>query len=143
MSTTTNKSSESKDSVSLSPNPRLPLLIILLGGSLGILPINHWVPILLTTFGLFLLIQTYTLRLEFDANSMVVWQLGRELRRFPYENWLAWRLLLPGLPGILYFREVASPHLLPILFDKDTLQNQLRLRLSTLEKPEKSDQTLS
>ena len=60
-------------------------------------------------------------------------QLNRELRRFPFEDWLAWRIFLPWLPGILYFREQASPHLLPILFDKEMLEKQLKLRVGSLE----------
>ena len=83
------------------------------------------------------------MRLEFTPNDLVVWQLGKELRRFPYKNWLAWRMLLPALPGILYFREEASPHLLPILFDKNELLNQLRLRVGNLEKPIKILKTTS
>ena len=141
--TTTNNSVQNDESIILSPNPRLPILIILLSGLLALLPINLLLPILLGTFGIFLLIQAYTLRLGFESEAMVVWQVGRELRRFPYKNWLAWRLLLPGLPGILYFREEASPHLLPILFDKNSLQTQLRLRLSKLERPQISSQPTS
>jgi len=37
------------------------------------------------------------------------------------------------LPGFLYFREEASPHLLPILFDINSLKEQLRLRVKGLE----------
>ena len=140
---TTNNPSQNGESIILSPNPRLPILIILLSAILALLPINLLLPILLGTFGIFLLIQAYTLRLGFESEAMVVWQVGRELRRFPYKNWLAWRLLLPGLPGILYFREEASPHLLPILFDKNSLQTQLRLRLSELERPQRSSQPTS
>ena len=91
----------------------------------------------LYSFGFFLLIQSFILRLEFTPNDLVVFQFGRELRRFPYKNWLAWRLFLPELPGIFYFREEASPHLLPILFNPTALTNQLRLRLGHLEKPKK------
>ena len=60
-------------------------------------------------------------------------QLGRELRRFPFDKWIAWRILLPQLPGLLYFREEASPHLLPILFNPKSLETQLRLRVKDLE----------
>ncbi len=143
MKPTPNKAAQNENSVTLAPNPRLPLLIIGLGGLLGALPINPFFAILIGIFGVFLLIQTYTLRLEFASEAMVVWQVGRELRRFPYKNWLAWRLLIPSLPGIFYFREVASPHLLPIIFDKNALENQLRLRLKDLEKPKTPDKSVS
>ena len=124
-------------SVVLKPAHRLPLLIT----GLGLIWLTFagalWPPIALISFGLFLLIQSFILRLEFTPNDLVVWQLGRELRRFPFKSWLAWRLFLPQLPGILYFREEASPHLLPILFDPAALESQLKLRVGSLESPKK------
>ncbi|WP_320667099.1 DUF3119 family protein [Prochlorococcus sp. MIT 1307] len=122
-------------SVVLKPSYRLPLIIIFLGLSLFLFPPNPWPAICISVFGLFLLIQSLILRLEFTANDLIVWQLDRELRRFPFKSWLAWRILLPQLPGIFYFREEASPHLLPILFDPKTLENQLKLRVGALETP--------
>ena len=124
-----------QERVILSPNPQLPLIITFLGLVLTPLSIPLWLPILIIIFGLFLLLQTYTLRLEFTSEALVVSQLGRELRRFPFNDWLAWRLLLPQLPGVFYFREKASPHLLPIIFDKSKLTDQLRQRVGHLEKP--------
>ena len=137
MSTNSQAKLDTSKSVFLKPFHRLPLLITLLGLLLLPLPINPWPPIVVISFGLFLLLQSFILRLEFTPSDLVVWQLGRELRRFPFKSWLAWRLLLPKLPGILYFREEASPHLLPILFDPITLENQLKLRVGTLETPKK------
>ena len=71
--------------------------------------------------------------LKFTKNDLIVIQLGNELRRFPFEKWIAWRIILPQLPGFLYFREEASPHLLPILFEVNSLREQLRLRVKDLE----------
>ena len=82
---------------------------------------------------LFLLIQSYTLKIKLTSKDFIVLQLGKEIRRFPLKNWLSWRILLPQLPGILYFRETASPHLLPVLFDIDMLKSQLQLRVGSLE----------
>ena len=124
-------------SVVLKPFHRLPLTITLLGLALLPIPTNPWPSILISGFGLFLLLQSFILRLEFTPKDLIVWQLGRELRRFPFRDWLAWRILLPKLPGILYFREEASPHLLPILFDPTALEEQLKLRVGTLEVPKK------
>ncbi len=131
--------SDASESVILKPSHQLPLIITLLGLGLLPLPINSWPSILLSIFGLFLLLQSFILRLEFTSNDLVVWQLGNELRRFPFKSWLAWRLFLPKLPGIFYFREEASPHLLPILFDPKTLEDQLKLRVGTLETPKKKE----
>ena len=126
-------------SVILKPSHKLPLIIISLGLLSLFLPINFWPSVLLTIFGIFLLIQSFILRLEFTQKDLIVWQLGNELRRFPFKHWLAWRILSPKLPGILYFREEASPHLLPILFDPKELEDQLKLRVGSLEVPSKSD----
>ncbi len=127
--------SNPEQSVILNPAPRLPLIITTLGFVLLPLPLHPWPTILISFFGLVLLFQALTLRIEFSSKALIVWQLGKEIRRFPFEDWLAWRLLLPQLPGILYFREKASPHLLPILFDPKELTNQLRLKVGALEKP--------
>ena len=134
---------DNSESVFLSPTHRLPLIIIFIGLVLLPIPINSWLSIVITTFGLFLLLQSFILRLEFASDALVVWQLGRELRRFPFENWLAWRLFFPGLPGILYFREKASPHLLPILFDPTSLENQLLLKVGSLKFPKDPSTTNS
>ena len=122
-----------KDSVILSPSYRLPLFIIFIGLLLLITPLNPWPTIIISSFGFFLLLQSFTLKLKFTKEDLVVLQLGNELRRFPFKNWIAWRIILPKLPGFLYFREEASPHLLPILFEVDSLKEQLKLRVNDLE----------
>ena len=137
MKTNDPNSSELAQSVILAPAPRLSLLITAIGLALFPLPLHPWPSIIIIVFGIFLLIQTFTLRLEFTEQAMVVRQLGKVLRSFPFENWIAWRLLFPNLPGILYFREKASPHLLPILFDPSKLKKQLELRVGPLERPQK------
>ncbi len=138
MSTETKQKSE-HESVVLETSYRLPLLIILFGPTLLLTPFQPWPTIAVSVFGLFLLLQSFTLRLKFTQNDLVVMQLGRELRRFPFKNWIAWRILLPQIPGILYFREKASPHLLPILFDPRSLESHLKLRVGSLEIKPKSD----
>ncbi len=126
--------------VTLAPDPRLPLLVVGLGAALLLLPLpwNPWPTLVVVLFGLFLLIQTASLRLEFEERALIVWQNGRELRRFPYDQWLAWRLFAPWLPGLFYFRETKSIHFLPILFSPKELREQLESRLGTLEQPEKN-----
>tara|TARA_Y100001968_G_C19409096_1_gene745336 strand:+ start:445 stop:843 length:399 start_codon:yes stop_codon:yes gene_type:complete len=121
------------EEIILPPSYKLPLVITALGGLLLPLPLSPWPTILISSFGLFLLIQSFTLRLQFTKEDLIVLQLGKEIRRFPFKNWIAWRLFLPKLPGIFYFREEASPHLLPILFDSKELESQLKLRVGKLE----------
>ena len=128
----------SADSVTLSPDARLPLLVVALGLALLPLPLSPWPTAVVVLFGLFLMLQTASLRLEFEERALIVWQNSRELRRFPYDQWMGWRLFAPWLPGLFYFRETQSIHFLPILFSTKELREQLELRLGALEVP-KSD----
>ena len=124
---------DTSDEVILKPMYRLPILIILTGLIILITPAAKWIALTISIFGLFLLIQALTLKLKFTSKDLIVLQLGKEIRSFPYQQWLAWRIFFPKLPGILYFRETASPHLLPILFDEEMLESQLRSRVGSLE----------
>ena len=129
----TSENSINKDVVILSPSFRLPFFIILIGLLFLITPLHPWPTIIISSFGFFLLLQSFTLKLKFTKDDLIVMQLGNELRRFPFKNWIAWRIVLPQLPGFLYFREEASPHLLPILFEVNSLREQLRLKVKDLE----------
>ena len=139
MNSNSQKMNANKESCILTPSHRLPIIIIIFGISLFLIPNLLWPAILISSFGVFLLIQSFTLKLEINADDLIVLQLGKELRRFPFNNWLAWRIILPELPGLLYFREKASPHLLPILFDPIVLKRELQKRVGSLEKPKKSN----
>ena len=121
--------------VTLKPDVRLPLLVVALGLALLPLPLSPWPTLVVVLFGLFLLIQSASLRLEFKEDALIVWQNSRELRRFPYDQWLSWRLFAPWLPGLFYFRETQSIHFLPILFSPKELREQLELRVGALEVP--------
>ena len=126
-------SSQSKRAVSISPSPRLPLLILVLGPALLPLPWHPWPTLANSLIALALLIQSYSLRLEFDDRALIVWRGNQELRRFPYEDWISWRLFWNGFPTVLYFRERKSPHLIPVLFNASELREQLRARVGNLE----------
>ena len=126
--------------VTLKPDVRLPLLVVVLGAVLLPLPLHPWPTLVVVLFGVFLLIQSASLRLEFEERALIVWQNGRELRRFPYDQWLSWRLFAPWLPGLLYFRETQSIHFLPILFSPKELREQLELRVGALEQPCQQEQ---
>ena len=132
---TTTPSEPGQDMVSISPSPRLALLIILFSLCLLLLPFKPWPTVVVGLFGVFLLVQTYSLRLEFTADTLVVWRGQQELRRFPYAEWKSWRLFAPWLPGLFYFREVNSIHFLPILFNPAELRQQLENRVGSLETP--------
>ncbi len=120
----------------LSPHYGVAIAVVVLGLSLlALQPLWSAAPLLalaVSGFGLFLLLQTTLLRLEFSADALLVRRGETLLRRFPYSEWKGWRLFWPGLPALFYFREERSIHLLPVLFDPATLQSQLRQRLPHL-----------
>lgn len=120
----------------LTPHYGVALAVVGLGlACLGLTPLwSGALPLaaLISLFGLFLVLQTAMLRLEFTADALLVRRLDTLLRRFPYDAWLAWRLFWPGAPALFYFREQGSIHLLPVLFSPRELQEQLQLRLPHL-----------
>ena len=52
--------------VSITPCPRLPLLIFVLGPALLPLPLHPWPTLINSLIALALLVQSYSLRLEFE-----------------------------------------------------------------------------
>lgn len=132
-------SPDSASAVSLRPSFSVPVGVSLLGAlSIPLQEIwsgARWLALLLVLLGGFLLLQARLLRLEFDADSLVVYRGDQEIRRFPYADWQGWRVFWPALPVLFYFREVRSIHLLPVLFDPVTLRQQLTQRLDHLAPP--------
>ena len=126
--------------VTLAPRFWVPLGVLALG--LAVLPLLQlwgptlWISLVVCVFGLFLALQSALLRLSFTADALLVLRQGALLRRFPYDDWLGWRLFWPGLPVLFYFRERNSIHLLPMLFDVAALRQQLNARLPQLSQPD-------
>jgi hypothetical protein len=127
---------QSPAAVVLPPHYGVCLGVVALGaGCLALLPLWSgalWLALAVSLFGLFLVLQTALLRLEFSGEALLVLRGGKELRRFPYDAWLGWRLFWPGLPVLFYFREERSIHLLPVLFNAAALREQLQQRLPRL-----------
>ena len=122
-----------EDSVTIAPSFQLPIILIALSFCLLFLKIGSLPTIISASFSFFLLLQSFTLRIKISKYDFIVQQFGKEIRRFPFKNWLTWKLFLPSLPGIFYFREKSSPHLLPILFNPEQLRNQLKDKVGDLE----------
>ena len=131
------KNSKIEESVTITPSFQLPIILIALSFSLLFLKIGSIPTIISASFSFFLLLQSFTLRIKITKEDFIVLQLGKEIRRFPFKNWLTWKLFFPSLPGIFYFREKSSPHLLPILFNPEQLRNQLKDKVGELEIDEK------
>lgn len=122
--------------VTLAPRPWVALGVMTLGAACQLLPIGRpaagWLALVVGLLGGFLLIQTALLRLRFSEEALLVLRGDTEIRRFPYGEWLGWKLFLPPVPVLFYFREHGSIHLLPVLFDATTLRQQLEKRLGRL-----------
>ena len=128
-----NTKSKIQEPITISPSFQLPIILIILSFMLLFLNIGYWPTIVFASFSFFLLLQSFTLRIKITNDDFIVLQLGKEIRRFPFKNWISWKFFFPIIPGIFYFREQASPHLLPIIFDPDQLKIELRKKVESLE----------
>ncbi len=128
-----NTKSTKQEPIIISPAFQLPIILIILSFMLLFLNIGYWPTIVSGSFSFFLLLQTFTLRIKITNEAFVVLQLGKEIRTFPFKNWISWKLFFPIIPVIFYFREKSSPHLLPILFNPEQLKNELLKKVELLE----------
>lgn len=90
--------------------------------------------IVLAIFSIFLFIQTAILQLTFSADALLVtrrsWGAPAvEIKRFPYKEWQYWQIFWPRFPVLFYFREINSIHFLPMLFNANQLQIELKQRI--------------
>ena len=125
--------STKEEPVIISPSFQLPIILIVLSFMLLFLNIGSLPTIVFASFSFFLLLQSFTLRIKITNDDFIVLQLGKEIRIFPFKNWISWKLFFPAIPGIFYFREKSSPHLLPILFNPKQLKDELIKKVDSLE----------
>ena len=125
--------SKKEEPIIISPSFQLPIIIIVLSFMLLFLNIGSLPTIVSASFSFFLLLQSFTLRIKITNDDFIVLQLGKEIRTFPFKNWISWKFFLPVVPGIFYFREKSSPHLLPILFNPKQLKDELQKKVNSLE----------
>ena len=111
-----NTKSKKEEPVIISPSFQLPIVLIVLSFMLLFLNIGSLPTIVFASFSFFLLIQSFTLRIKITNDDFIVLQLGKEIRTFPFKNWISWKFFFPIIPGIFYFREKSSPHLLCLLY---------------------------
>lgn len=124
---TTSFTSNSTSTVELKPSYNIPIVLII--GSIPLLIIRQ--PLaggIIGLFGLFLMYQAVTLRLQFTATDLDLVRGDNLLRRFPYSEWQNWRIFWNVIPILFYFKEIKSIHFLPILFDPKTLKTCLEER---------------
>jgi hypothetical protein len=114
------------DTVQLAPSYAIPIVLAI--AAIPLFFLQPWVAGLVALFGLFLLIQTATLRLCFTPTALDIYRGESLLRRFPYNEWQNWQIFWFNLPILFYFKEVKSIHFLPILFDPQQLRTCLEER---------------
>ena len=128
-----NTKSKIEEPVIISPSFQLPIILIFLSFMLLFLNIGYLPTIVFASFSFFLLLQSFTLRIKITKEDFIVLQLGKEITTFPFKNCISWKFFLPIIPGIFYFREKSSPHLLPILFNPQQLKDELLKKVDSLE----------
>jgi len=128
-----NTKSKPQEPIIISPSFQLPIIVLILSFMLLFLNIGSWPTIVSASFSFFLLLQSFTLRIKITNDDFVVLQLGKEIRTFPFKNWISWKFFFPIIQCIFYFREKSSPHLLPILFNQKQLKDELLKKVESLE----------
>ncbi|MGB3405307.1 MAG: DUF3119 family protein [Microcoleaceae cyanobacterium] len=118
--TTTPSTTSSQETVELSPSYAIPIILVI--AAIPMLLLQPWLALGIALFGVFLLLQTVTIRLQFTPTDLDVYRSGKLIRRFPYQDWLNWEIFWSPLPILFYFREVNSIHFLPIIFDAKSLR---------------------
>lgn len=121
-STTTDRLS----TVELKPSYNIPLVLVI--AAVPLLFVQPIIGGICAILGLFLMVQAVTIRLQFTATDLDVYRGEKLLRRFPYLEWLNWRIFWSRVPILFYFKEVKSIHFLPIIFDPNTLKACLEQR---------------
>lgn len=116
----------SEQPIDLAPSYTIPIVLVLV--AIPLFFVQAWVSLAIALFGLFLLIQTVTLRLRFTDTDLDIYRGDTLIRRFPYQEWQNWRIFWPSFPVLFYFKEVKSIHFLPILFDPAMLKTCLEAR---------------
>lgn len=106
------------------------MLILSIGSGVIYFPAG----LVLAIFSIFLFIQTAILQLTFSADALLVtrrsWGAAAvEIKRFPYKEWQYWQIFWPRFPVLFYFREINSIHFLPMLFNANQLQSELKQRI--------------
>lgn len=116
----------SSQTVELVPSYNLPIALVII--AIPLIFVQPWLSFAIALFGLFLLFQALTIRLQFTATDLDVYRSQTLIRRFPYTEWQNWRIFWPPVPILFYFKEIKSIHFVPVLFDPKTLQACLEQR---------------
>lgn len=111
------------ETIELSPSYNIPLILVTV--SIPIALINLWLGLVITLFGLFLMLQAVMIKLRFTPTALDIYRSNELIRSFPYVEWENWQIFWQPIPILLYFKEVNSIHFLPIIFNAKTLRQCL------------------
>ncbi len=135
--TQTTSSTSSQESITLAPSYRLPIAIFAIGLGLifggNALVYNSQIlslvgiisGIIISLFSFFLILQTVIIRLTFTETALEVYRSEKMIRRFPYSDWINWKIFWQPVPILFYFKEVNSIHFVPVLYNPKTLKQCL------------------
>ena len=123
---TTSFTSNAASTVELKPVYYIPVVLVI--AAIPLLLVQPWVGGIIALFGLFLMFQAVTLRLQFTATNLDIYRGEKLIRRFPYQEWQNWRIFWTRVSILFSFKEGKSIHFLPILFDPKTLKSCLEQR---------------
>lgn len=123
---TTSSAPKNASTVELKPSYNIPIVLVV--AAIPLLLLSAWLGGIIALFGLFLMFQAATLRLQFTTTDLDIYRGEKLIRRFPYQEWQNWRIFWSKIPILFYFKEVNSIHFLPILFDPKTLEACLEQR---------------
>lgn len=139
---TSTTSTSQQETITLSPDYRLPAAILTIGlgliflgnsmilGSQLLSLIVLILGIIISLFSFFLTLQTAIIRLSFTEEALAVYRSQKLIRNFPYSDWSNWEIFWKPVPILFYFREVNSIHFIPVLFDVKTLRKCLEERIT-------------
>lgn len=139
---TSTTATSKQETITLSPDYRLPAAILAIG--LGLIFLGNSmilgsqlfslivliVGIIISLFSFFLTLQTAIIRLSFTEEALLVYRSQKLIRKFPYSDWMNWEIFWKPVPILFYFREVKSIHFVPVLFDVKTLRKCLEERIT-------------
>ena len=128
---TTTNTTQIRETIRLAPSFVIPLVLAI--AAIPLFLFKAWIGLPVGLFGLFLLFQAATIRLEFTHTALDLYRSDQLIREFPYAQWSHWEIFWPPVPILFYFREVKSIHFLPILFDATMLQTCLEERCPRVE----------
>lgn len=129
--TTSPSGSTELEVTQLSPSFNLPIAMIVI--AILLFWVQSWLAGAIALFGIFLLFQAATLRLQFTDSALDIYRGDSLIRHFPYHDWQNWTIFWPPIPILFYFKEINSIHFLPVLFDAKALEACLIRYCSTSE----------